>query len=86
MCWIYVCGVVVVLFIMWYVQNMYLCVCVYDSILQLHGQLGQSDIFKDFKEGTIGFDPTYKFDTGTDVYDTRYKFQLFISMKFAEYF
>lgn len=29
-------------------------------------------IFEDFKEGQITFPPTYKFDVGTDSYDTRY--------------
>lgn len=56
--------------------KMYIQKQMYKKLLlgdQLHGQLGQSDIFKDFKEGTIGFDPTYKFDTGTDVYDTSEK-------------
>ena len=28
-------------------------------------------IFLDFTEGNLDFPPTYKFDAGTDVYDTR---------------
>jgi len=28
-------------------------------------------VFADFEEGKIDFAPTYKFDLGTDVYDTR---------------
>ncbi|KAK7107287.1 inositol polyphosphate 5-phosphatase OCRL-like isoform X2 [Littorina saxatilis] len=40
---------------------------------QLFNQLGTTDIFRGFQEGDITFDPTYKFDTGTDVYDTSEK-------------
>ena len=29
-------------------------------------------IFQDFKEAPINFKPTFKFDVGTDDYDTRY--------------
>ncbi|XP_078261878.1 synaptojanin-2-like [Rhinoraja longicauda] len=43
-------------------------------LLQAHDQLQQqkmdSKVFKDFSEGTINFAPTYKYDVGTDVYDT----------------
>ena len=28
-------------------------------------------VFLDFTEGNLDFPPTYKFDAGTDVYDTR---------------
>ncbi|KAL8583253.1 hypothetical protein ACOMHN_043088 [Nucella lapillus] len=37
---------------------------------QLSNQLGRSDVFRGFDEGPLTFDPTYKFDPGTDVYDT----------------
>ncbi|XP_060687579.1 synaptojanin-2-like isoform X1 [Hemiscyllium ocellatum] len=40
---------------------------VYD---QLQHQKTENKIFKDFFEGTINFAPTYKYDVGTDVYDT----------------
>ena len=29
------------------------------------------DVFKGFEEGIPQFDPTYRFDAGTDVYDSR---------------
>lgn len=38
---------------------------------QLHQQLGRSDVFKGYKEGVIGFRPTYKYDTGTNEWDSR---------------
>ncbi|XP_072907248.1 synaptojanin-2-like isoform X2 [Hemitrygon akajei] len=37
---------------------------------QLQQQKADGKIFKDFFEGTITFAPTYKYDVGTDVYDT----------------
>ncbi|XP_076445234.1 inositol polyphosphate 5-phosphatase OCRL-like isoform X2 [Babylonia areolata] len=37
---------------------------------QLSTQLGHTDVFRGFEEGPITFDPTYKFDPGTDVYDS----------------
>ncbi|XP_048457144.1 synaptojanin-2-like isoform X2 [Rhincodon typus] len=37
---------------------------------QLQHQKTENKIFKDFFEGTINFAPTYKYDVGTDVYDT----------------
>ncbi|XP_055495943.1 synaptojanin-2-like [Leucoraja erinacea] len=44
------------------------------KLLQAHDQLQQqmvdSKVFKDFFEGPINFAPTYKYDVGTDVYDT----------------
>jgi hypothetical protein len=41
------------------------------SYFQLTTQLGVTDVFRGFDEGKIQFDPTYRFDAGTDVYDTR---------------
>lgn len=40
---------------------------------QLHQQLGRSDVFKGYKEGVIGFRPTYKYDTGTNEWDSSEK-------------
>ncbi|CAG5125874.1 unnamed protein product [Candidula unifasciata] len=41
---------------------------------QLYGLLqASSDVFKGFEEGTPKFDPTYKFDSGTNNYDTSEK-------------
>ncbi|KAK7476272.1 hypothetical protein BaRGS_00032465, partial [Batillaria attramentaria] len=40
---------------------------------QLYNQLGSTGVFQGFTEGTISFDPTYKFDPGTDTYDTSEK-------------
>uniref|UniRef100_UPI00398F6D6B synaptojanin-2-like isoform X2 n=1 Tax=Pristiophorus japonicus TaxID=55135 RepID=UPI00398F6D6B len=37
---------------------------------QLQHQKTDSKIFKDFFEGTINFAPTYKYDVGTDIYDS----------------
>ncbi|XP_007896485.2 synaptojanin-2 isoform X1 [Callorhinchus milii] len=37
---------------------------------QLQQQRAESKIFKGFQEGCIRFAPTYKYDVGTDVYDT----------------
>jgi len=33
----------------------------------------QNEVLKDYTEGTITFLPSYKFDNGTDVYDTSKK-------------
>ncbi|KAK7463225.1 hypothetical protein BaRGS_00038210, partial [Batillaria attramentaria] len=40
---------------------------------ELYNQLGSTGVFQGFTEGTISFDPTYKFDPGTDTYDTSEK-------------
>ncbi|XP_052827352.1 inositol polyphosphate 5-phosphatase OCRL isoform X2 [Octopus bimaculoides] len=40
---------------------------------QLYKQLGKSDVFKGFTEGDISFRPTYKYDTGTDNWDSSEK-------------
>ena len=37
---------------------------------QLRNQINQGDVFISFLEGRITFKPTYKYDLGTDVYDT----------------
>ncbi|XP_067900876.1 LOW QUALITY PROTEIN: synaptojanin-2-like [Heterodontus francisci] len=37
---------------------------------QLQQQKTDNKIFKDFFEGTINFAPTYKYDVGTDIYDS----------------
>ncbi|XP_071115406.1 type II inositol 1,4,5-trisphosphate 5-phosphatase-like [Haliotis cracherodii] len=40
---------------------------------QLYTQLGKSDVFSGYSEGDIHFTPTYKYDTGTDNFDTSEK-------------
>ena len=37
---------------------------------QLQQQKSSGKIFKDFHEGTINFGPTYKYDVGSEAYDT----------------
>jgi hypothetical protein len=37
---------------------------------QLSREMRQNNFFKSFKEGTITFPPTFKYDLGRDVYDT----------------
>lgn len=39
---------------------------------QLSQQRSRGAVFQDFEEGPITFMPTYKYDNGTDIYDTRY--------------
>lgn len=47
----------------------------YDAIL-IYDQLKQNfkaeRVFEKYKEGRITFKPTYKYDTGSDEWDTRY--------------
>lgn len=51
-----------------YMIRMYL---VY-PMFQLNRQMkANSDVFRNFEEGIPNFDPTYKFDPGTDNYDSR---------------
>lgn len=38
----------------------------------------QGSVFPGYKEGLITFLPTYKYDIGTDIYDTRYKLSKYI--------
>ncbi|RUS27100.1 LOW QUALITY PROTEIN: Endonuclease/exonuclease/phosphatase [Jimgerdemannia flammicorona] len=38
---------------------------------ELLNQMGARQVFVGYKEGDITFLPTYKYDNGTDVYDTR---------------
>ncbi|XP_069133759.1 inositol polyphosphate 5-phosphatase OCRL-like isoform X2 [Argopecten irradians] len=40
---------------------------------QLHRQLGRTDVFEGYQEGELEFQPTYKYDTGTDNWDTSEK-------------
>lgn len=40
---------------------------------QLHRQLGRNDVFEGYQEGEINFQPTYKYDPGTDTWDTSEK-------------
>lgn len=39
---------------------------------QLRHMQAKNLAFKEFKEGTINFLPTYKYDPGTDTWDSRY--------------
>jgi hypothetical protein len=34
--------------------------------------MSENKTFPGYREGTITFHPTYKYDLGTDVYDSRY--------------
>lgn len=38
---------------------------------QLKRQIDEEAVFVGFVEGVIGFQPTYKYDTGSDMWDTR---------------
>ncbi|XP_060063309.1 inositol polyphosphate 5-phosphatase OCRL-like [Ylistrum balloti] len=40
---------------------------------QLHRQLGRTDVFEGYQEGDLDFQPTYKYDPGTDTWDTSEK-------------
>ena len=42
-----------------------------DLHLQLNMAKGNESVLEGFHEGPIKFPPTYKFDVGTDTYDTR---------------
>jgi Phosphatidylinositol 5-phosphate phosphatase len=39
---------------------------------QLHQQHGSKNVFAGYQEGSITFRPTYKYDPGTDDWDSRY--------------
>ena len=40
---------------------------------QLRLQMAAGRVFDGFQEGSVTFRPTYKYDPGTDVWDSRYK-------------
>ena len=42
---------------------------------QLKLEIGNGNTFVGFKEGDILFDPTYKYDNGTNIYDTSEKYR-----------
>lgn len=44
------------------------------KVEQLRTEMRAGRVFVKFQEADIGFPPTYKFDVGTDQYDTRYVF------------
>lgn len=41
------------------------------SLLQLNMAKDSETVLEGFQEGPLKFPPTYKFDVGTDTYDTR---------------
>lgn len=45
----------------------------------------RGNVFKGYKEGLISFLPTYKYDVGTDIYDTRYKTQIIYTCYLLHY-
>jgi phosphatidylinositol-bisphosphatase len=48
----------------------------YDQLYQQHGL---KNVFAGYQEGKITFRPTYKYDPGTDNWDSRYYDQCFCS-------
>jgi hypothetical protein len=42
---------------------------------QMKQQMQQNAVFEEFKEAPISFAPTYKYDNGTNTYDTRCAYQ-----------
>ena len=46
---------------------------------QLHRACDQGEVFTGFSEGLLLFPPTYKFDVGTDNYDSSAKVRLWTS-------
>ena len=49
-----------------------LCVCVFFfRFIQLCRERKANRVFNNFEEGHIEFKPTYKYDPGTDDFDTR---------------
>lgn len=47
--------------------------CAMLCVFQLKRQMDEETVFVGFTEGEIDFQPTYKYDTGSDQWDTRYK-------------
>ena len=54
--------------------------------LQLKKLIKEEVIFVDFQEGALTFPPTYKYDFGTDTYDTRLVAANCIEIPNAKYF
>lgn len=48
---------------------------------QLKRQIEEEAVFVGFAEGEIDFQPTYKYDTGSDMWDTRYFGLALLQMK-----
>lgn len=46
-------------------------ICFFSSLLQLNLAKDSETVLEGFQEGPLKFPPTYKFDIGTDTYDTR---------------
>lgn len=46
---------------------------------QLHKAVERGEVFRGFSEGPLMFPPTFKFDVGTDNYDSSAKVSLRIS-------
>ena len=53
---------------------------------QLHKACGRGEVFTGFSEGPLLFPPTYKFDVGTDNYDSSAKVSLWTSSSFSRTF
>lgn len=49
---------------------------------QLYQEMQRNRVFLNYTEGAINFRPTYKYDPGTDEWDSRYS--TFVSIKFIK--
>lgn len=56
--------------------NSYDAILVYDQLKQ---NFKAERVFEKYKEGRILFKPTYKYDTGSDEWDSRYVFYFVFS-------
>ncbi len=54
-----------------YLLNLGLILNYFCFVFQLFQQLELQKVFHGFSEGPIGFQPTYKYDPGSDEWDTR---------------
>lgn len=52
-------------------SSMWFCVLCNTVLFQLKRQMDEEAVFVGFLEGDIAFQPTYKYDTGSDQWDTR---------------
>ena len=56
----------------WYNTIRFISSFVSQTYKQLHDSRLKRFAFEDFEEGILTFDPTYKYDNGTNTYDTRW--------------